>query len=278
VSVRNGLFLGVFASCVLVGSARAQGETGFLRGAGKLDVVASWNRDSFDEYFIGDSPFAPPIDGVRRDIYSLYSAYGLTDSIDLIANASYVVAEADAENFLISDESSLQDLTLGAKFAVASKRVGPGEASLALLPGVKFPLRDYPDFIDNAVNAPGHGQVDLRARVVGQYRFDAGPWLALESGYDRRNGAPADEVPFNATFGFNPLERLTLTPFYSHVFGIGETEDDSGLATSGTAFNRFGLGAYWRFTDSVGLSAAYRLTDEGRNDSQGFSIGLVLRF
>lgn len=263
---------------MLVGSASAQGETGFLRGAGKLDLVASWNRDSFDEYFIGDSPFAPPIDGVQRDIYSVYGAYGLTDSIDLIANASYVVAEADAEDFLISDESSLQDLVLGAKFAIASTRIGPGTASLALLPGVKFPLTDYPDFIDNAVNAPGHGQVDLRARVVGQYRFDHGTWFAVETGYDRRNGAPADEVPFNVTLGFNLLERLTLTPFYSHVFGVGETETDSGLATSGAQFDRFGIGTYWRFNDALGLSASYRRTDEGRNDSEGFSVGLVLRF
>ncbi|MBL8859913.1 MAG: transporter [Planctomycetes bacterium] len=259
-------------------NAHAQGETGFLRGRGKLDLVTSWNRDTYDDFFIGDSPFAPRIGGTRRDVYSLYGAYGLTDDVDLIANAAYVEAVADAESFLLSDESALQDLTLGAKVRIGSERIGAGEASLLFAPGIKLPLTDYADFRENAINAPGHGQVDLRARVIGQYHFDAGPWVALETGYDRRNGAPADEVPFNLTIGFNVLERLTLMPFYGHTFGIGETPDDSGLETSGARYDRFGLGAYWRISDTYGLSGNYRRTDEGRNESEGFSLGLVLRF
>lgn len=271
-------FLGAACVAAIAGNALAQGETGFLRGKGKLDVVASWNRDTHDEFFIGDSPSAPQIDGVRRDVYSLYGAYGLTDEVDLIANVAYVEAVADAESLPLSDERALQDLALSAKVLIGSTRVGSGDASLLFGPGVKLPLTDYADFIENPVNAPGHGQVDLRARFIGQYHFDAGPWFALETGYDRRNGAPADEVPFNLTFGFNPHERLTLMPFYSHTFGVGDAPTDSGLETSGASFDRIGLSAYWRLGETYGLSGSYRRTDEGRNDSQGFSLGLVLRF
>lgn len=257
-------------------TALGQGETGFTRGAGKLDTVLTFSQDRFDEFFLGPSPFAPVITGVQRQIYSLYAAYGVTDRVDLIANLAWVDAQADAEQFLISDESDLQDLTLSVKARVAEWRVGPGNFTVAALPGVKLPVGDYASFEDNAINAPGHRQVDLRARLVAQYQLDSGNWFALEGGYDRRNGIPADEIPINATLGINVAQRVTLTPFYSFVTSNGEA--DLGLATSGVAFDRYGLGAYVPVSDGLGITANYRRTDEGRNESEGFSVGLVFRF
>lgn len=264
------------AIAAIGGSASAQGETGFLRGRGNLDAVVSVNYDSFDEFFLGPSPVAPPITGVERTIYSLYAAYGVTDNIDLVTTLAWVDAQADAENFLLSDESGLQNATVGIKARLGKWRLGPGNFSVVASPAVKFPVRDFDSFEDNPINALGHNQVDLRARLIAQYQLDSGSWFAIEGGYDRRNGTPADEIPLNVTLGVNVLDRLTISPFYSLNDSRGET--DTGLETTGIGFDRYGVGFFLPITDGLGLSGNVRRTDEGRNVSDGFSFGLVLRF
>ena len=256
----------------------AQGETAFVRGRGNFDLVASFSRDSFDDFRLGDSPVAPIVDDVRRDTYTLYGAYGLTDDIDIIASAAWIDARADAEQFLLPDESDLQNLTLGTKVRLTEKRWGPGKVTFAALPGVKVPLTDYATYEENPINAPGHGQVDVRLRFVAQYQLDLGHWLAVESGYDVRFEEPADEVPIQATLGINVLDQWTLSPFLSRVVSVGDDDFDSNLSTSGVSFFRYGIGTYISVTDSFGLTANYRRTDEGRNESQGFTVGTVFRF
>jgi hypothetical protein len=252
----------------------AQGDTGFLRGEGHFDSAYAYTLDYYDEFWVGDTSMSPAEVGeVERETASLYLAYGLYDDLDLVASANYVEAETDG-TVAFEDQDDLQDLYLGAKWRAWSRNAGGVTFSALLAPSIKLPMTDYED---NDVTAIGDGQVDLRGRVIGHCQWSAF-FLSLESGYDRRNGAPHDEVPLNVTLGATLAERLTLMPFFSMVRSQGGPDIGGGpFRAVEEEYERFGLSAYWRLTDAFGLTAMWRTTADGMNtgDADSLALGLV---
>lgn len=267
-----------FVLASLATLASAQGDTGFVRGAGRADLALSYSLDHYDEFWVGNDKVADPgVGEIERMTYSLYGAYGLTDDIDLVLNAAYVEASSDgAAGF--SDEGDLQDLVLGAKWRAWQAGAGPGRLSFFLTPAVKLPMTDYED---NAVTAIGDGQVDLRFRGVFHYQVGA-YWASLETGYDRRNGAPDDEIPVHLTLGGN-VGPVTIMPFYSLVTSRGGIDIDEvpalgGFPATEEEYERFGLRAFARINETFGLTAGYLTTSDGKNtgDVDAFTFGLVI--
>ena len=253
--------------------AHAQGDTGFLRGQGHYDVALSYTLDYYDEFWVGETSMSPPEVGeVERQTGSLYVAYGVTDDVDLVANANYVEAKTDGTvNF--EDEDDLQDLYLGAKWRAWSRGIGTGMFSALLAPSVKLPMTDYED---NDVTAIGDGQVDLRFRGILHYQWNAF-FGSLESGYDVRNGAPHDEWPLNVTLGGTFAERFTVMPFYSLVRSEGGPDIGGGpFRAVEEEFDRIGISAYARLSPNFGLTGMWRTTTDGKNTGEADTIGFGL--
>ncbi|MGH7149720.1 MAG: transporter, partial [Planctomycetota bacterium] len=188
----------------------------------------------------------------------------------------WVVASASSSG--TDRESDFQDLGLQAKCRLLRQRMGPGEASLLVAPGIKIPLGDYEE---NAVTAIGDGQTDYRGRVVAHYGFDFGAFVSLESGYDRRAGKPKDETPWNVTVGATFFDLLTVSPFYSGVRSYGGPNiGQASFPAVQEEYDRWGVGAYARLTDQFGLTGYWRTTTDGRNtgDVDGFGLGVVVRY
>ncbi len=275
---------------VLTDPLDAQGDSGFLNGEGRSYCALSYSWDAIDEYRIDGE--RTELDGeIARESVSLFASYGVTDALDVSFNATY--SDHDPESSLgLTGESGFQDLFVNLRWRVYSERAGPGTLSLLLAPGVKTPLSNYDT---TTIAALGDGQMDVLARVVAQYRFDAGPFVAVETGYDLRFGDPDNEVPFNLTLGHTFSERLSIAPFYSRVEslggetllslgdggqGVGQGAGQGGMSIAGVEedYEAFGVGTYLRLTDTLGLSASYRSTIGGRNTGQGdgFSVGVVV--
>ncbi|MFN0009614.1 MAG: hypothetical protein ACKVXR_17095 [Planctomycetota bacterium] len=232
--------------------------------------------DWYDDYLLGTPPFGPPIDGVRREITSLYAAWGATEDLDLIFSAAYVSATADDASGLDS-EQDLQDALAYAKWKVLERELGPGQFRLLLSPGIEFPLTDYATYEDNALNGLGDQAVVLRARLIAHYQAGAA-FASVETGYDHVTGELDDELPFHATVGMGLGRGWTLSSFYTKVAGIGDTFVTSPAQTEIDEYQRYGLAAYFQISDTLGLTANVRRSDEGRNESEGLSLGLVFRF
>ncbi len=271
------LSLAAGSTLLLPALASAQGETGFLRGAGHLDTAISYTKDAYNEFWVGtDKVHDPGVGRVTRSTYNLYAAYGLTDEVDLALSAPWVVASSTSGNF--DRESDFQDLGLQAKCRLLEERVGPGAVSLLVAPGIKIPLGHYES---DDVTAIGDGQTDYRGRVIAHYGFDCGAFLSLESGYDRRAGLPKDETPWNVTLGATFFDRVTVSPFYSAVRSYGgQNIGQDPFPAVQEEYDRWGVGAYARLTDTFGLSGFWRTTSDGRNtgDVDGFSLGVVVRY
>ena len=259
----------------------AQGDNGFLRGQGKLDLSLTYTNDSYDHFWVGNDKVSDPAVGtVTRETTALYAAYGLRDDIDLVFNAAYVGADSDGTGGFPTEED-LQDATFGVKWAFWKRRMGPGETSVLFAPSIKQPMTNYED---NNVTAIGDGQTDLRARMIGQYTWDNGLFAAIESGYDRRNGAPHDEIPLNITLGGTIAQRFTIMPFYQLVDELGgidinQIPADGGFPATEEDYQRLGVAAYVRITDQFGISGRYMSTLDGKNtgDVDSYSVGLTFR-
>ncbi|MEX1024506.1 MAG: transporter [Planctomycetota bacterium] len=274
-----------FARCgvalaLSTGAIAAQGETGFLRGQGNLDVVLSYNLDTYDEFWMGREKVSPAgVGEVDRTTYNLYAAYGLNDDVDLILSGSYVESESDGTAGA-PDERDFQDLVVAAKWRLLRRQYGWGEASFLVLPGVKVPLTDYED---NAITAIGDGNVDWRLRVVGHAQTHQGFFASLETGYDFRVGDPPNEFPLHLQVGGTIADRVTIAPFISRINAQGGTDISDvpmpAFPTNEEEYSRAGINAYVRINDHFGLTGNYRTTFDGRNtgDVEGFSLGLVFR-
>ncbi|HKB17263.1 MAG TPA: transporter [Planctomycetota bacterium] len=269
--------LAAATTLLLPGLAAAQGETGFLRGAGHLDTAISYTKDAYNKFWLGtDKVHDPGVGRVTRSTYNLYVAYGLTDEVDLAMSAPWVVASSTSGNF--DRESDFQDLGLQAKWRLLRQRVGPGEASLLVAPGIKIPLGHYES---DSVTAIGDGQTDYRGRVVAHYGLDNGVFFSLESGYDRRAGLPKDETPWNVTVGATFFDRVTVTPFFSAVRSYGgQNIGQDPFPAVQEEYDRWGVGAYARLTDNFGLTGFWRTTTDGRNtgDVDGYGVGIVFKY
>lgn len=255
---------------------RAQGDAGFLRGAGRTDLSFSYSEDYYDRFWIGtESVEDAPFGEVVRHTANVNVAYGLREDMDLTINGSFVYVTTDA---VFDKEEDLQDLTLQWKWRFWSKNTASGRLNLLFAPAIKTPFTDYED---NAVPAIGDGQTDLRLRGILQYVWHDGTYLALETGYDFRFDEPGNEFPFHLMGGTTFADRVTLSGFASRMdsrdgYDIGAgpfpgVEED---------YTRAGLHLYGRLTERFGVAASAWTTLDGRNtgDVDGFSIGVVLRF
>jgi hypothetical protein len=274
---RPNLALTTFAVLALASLASAQGDTGFLRGEGRADVALSYSLDWYDEFWVGDTKVSDPgVGEIERSTLSLYAAYGLLEDLDLVVNAAYVESSSDGAGGL-PDEDDPQDLVLGAKWRAYDTGAGAGRLSLFLAPAVKLPMTDYEN---NAPTAIGDGQVDLRFRGIAHYQVGAF-WGSLESGFDKRNGAPDDEIPFHLTLG-GDVGPVTIMPFYSMVSSQGGIDISDVPALGGfpaveEEYDRYGVRAYARIHDRFGLTAGYLTTTDGKNTGEvdAYTFGIV---
>lgn len=272
----------VAAALAMVAAPRgaAQGETGFLRGAGNYDVIPYYNVDRYDEFWVGSTDVDNDAAGfgeIERTTYGLFGAYGVSDDVDVSLNIAYVGSTAEAG---VESERDFQDATLRGKWRIlgARKEERPLQLSVLLAPGIKFPLSDYED---NSITSIGDGQTDYLGRVIGHVWLKSGLFASLETGYDYRAGRPDDEIPIHLTVGGTLFRRFTVSPFYSNINSLDGIDLGQGPFTEAEEdLERLGVSVFVRLTDKIGVTGNYKVTLDGKNtgDVDGFSLGLVVRF
>ena len=267
-------FFFVLATTTFSNYTFAQGDTGFLRGKGHGDVVLTYGQERFDRFYAGSSSVSNPnIAKVRRGFYSLYAAYGITDEIDLGANATFLDVNSSG---VIDDESGIQDLALYLKARLLKFDFDFGQFNVLAKPGIKLPLANYEN---NTPASLGDGQIDLQARVVAQIRSHSGYYFATEAGFDKRNGSPRNQLMFSSTIGGPIVEDLYVSAFYSNVntLGGGDIGDGTSFPAQEKDYSRVGANLFFRLTDQLGLSLTGWRTVTGKNTAKlsGLALGAV---
>jgi hypothetical protein len=261
-----------FLACTL---AYSQGDSGFLRGKGALDLALSYSEDTYDSFWVGsDRVTDAPFGEVTRTTINLYAAYGLSQQTDLVVGLSHVGSETDA---VFDSESELQDFTMHLKWRAFGEELGQGRLNLLLSPGIKVPVSDYEN---DAVPAIGDGQTDLRLRGIAQYVWNSGAYIALETGYDIRFEDTPNEIPIHLTAGATFFDHVTVSAFISNISSQGGYDIGEGpFYGVEEEYTRYGSSVYLRVQPRFGISLSGWATSAGKNtgDVTGFSFGLVWR-
>lgn len=257
--------------------ARGQ-DAGYLRGEGRMDLALGWSLDSYAEYWVGAVRTSNDTDGfgrIDRHALSLYAAYGVTDALDVFGTLAFVSASsAFPERY--KTETAPQDAAAGVKLRLFGVDLGPARVNVLVMPSFKIPMGSY---LADGVLAIGDGNVDLRFHAIAQLVGPLGLYLAIESGYDARLGAPGDEVPIGVRAGGGVLDLVYPSVFFAKVISLDGYDIGEGpFPGTQKSFDRLGAHVFVRVLDPFGAYAAAWTTLGGENtgDVDGLALGVVL--
>lgn len=162
---------------------------GFMRGKGNIVTALSYSNESYDTYFVGDTKTQNPNLGtIKTNSLGIFVSGGVTDYLDVIVSAPYISAKA-TQGF-ISDQDGFQDISLFVKGRFLNRSFDNG-ATLSLMAagGISTPLSDY--IADSPVSI-GNQSTQLDGRLIAQYRFSQGIFIAAQTGYIKRGNVDLD--------------------------------------------------------------------------------------
>lgn len=259
---------------------------GFPQGKGKLAVALSYTRENFDNFYLGEKKTPISIRGLDNIItqsVNLYSAYGLTDKIDIILNLPYISAKSSrlAENKKVREEN-IQNGAMVLEWRTLQKEGSKGVFSLTTAIGLSTPLSKY---ATNLIYGIGNQSSHLNPSLLLQHKFSSGLFINGQGGYSFRTNKVPDAALFAAKIGF------AATRFYIDGY-INNQTSTSGIDIGGPGFTpeRFpetrvnttniGASVYAPVVHTVGitLGGGKRLTGRNAGLPTWYTGGLVLQF
>lgn len=160
-----------------------------MRGKGTIVTALSYSNESFDTYYAGGNKTKNPNLGtIRTNSLGIYMAGGVTNYLDIIVSAPYVSAKA-TQGFM-SDQEDFQDISIFVKGRIFNQYFeNKGSLSLMAAGGISTPLSDY--IADSPVSI-GNQSTPWDGRLIAQYRFAQGSFIAAQTGYVKRGNVDID--------------------------------------------------------------------------------------
>ena len=244
---------------------------GFSKGKGNLDFAFSYSREEGNKYFTParDIPISRSITAI-----GLYTAYGVTNKLDIIVTAPYLMKD---------NEKKWQDGGAFVKFKPYSLSLNSGRIDFFIGTGYSFPMSDYKT---NGGNAIGQQTQALVSRGIIQFTAKKNYFFSVQGGYNANSTPTPYAIGFSAKGGFYTKKSYAdVWVDYQKSGGITYYRGRGEFAPStfrelGVDFLRFG-GTYCynlnsQFTGFIGTG----ITTSGRNtfNSIRYSIGMVVKF
>lgn len=271
-------FLPVALAALLVpASAAAMNLNGFLPARGEGAVAVSYTAESYDEFWAGETKVQEPALGeVETMSVSVWTRWGFTDRLALVANLPYV--EVSTDGFAGFEDDGLADLEALLLFRAFETSSGTLRHRLVAGAGVRTPASDYEG---NFPVSLGDDTTDLLLRLV--YQLERGGfYVSQQVGFDSRSDDAPDGFPLYTEVGYT-VGSITFTGSYARLFADGGTDiGDPGFTfpSNQEEYERVGAKLFGRFTDTFGGALSAFTTLDGRNtgETTGVSAGLVLTF
>jgi hypothetical protein len=140
---------------------------GFNKGAGNVDVVASFSYEKGSAYYLAEGTAAIKR---SRTAATLFAAGGITDDLDLQLSIPFISN---------STEAGFQDASAFLKWLPVKTALGKGKLTFGAALGYSLPLTDYQT---EGVNAIGQHATSVIPMGVVQYTWDAGCFVSLVGG------------------------------------------------------------------------------------------------
>jgi hypothetical protein len=262
---------------------------GFMKGKSNLVTALSYSNESFDTYFVGGNKTQNPNLGtIGTNSIGVFVAGGVTDHLDVILSAPYISTKA-TQGF-ISDQKDFQDMSFFVKGRFLELAF-ENNATLSLMAaaGISIPLSDY--IADSPVSI-GNQSTQLDGRLIAQYRFSKGIFVAAQIGYIKRGNIEIDRglevsVPDawdNILRAGGSFKKLYADAWIQHQNSRNGTNIGPGIPfpSNDIDFTRIGFNLYHPIPnfENFGLAFGGGFTLSGTNigKSNRFSASLIYNF
>lgn len=244
----------------------AQGPiTGFMPGAGNLDLAVTYGYDSYDIYLFGDERQSQDL--VTQSA-SLFVEYGSSERFSLLLNIPYI--------WIDKSNQGLQDGSFYLKFQNLHQRKKSGSLSLITAIGLTFPLSNYNIDTETPI---GQKNTVFNARLNMQYGGDKGFFFSLQSGLDFQLIPDAlASLPTLFRVGYGG-RWIYLDAWMENVYTFNAGVDDRIQGGSGSNWWRVGGTVYVPILPQLGAVANVAHFLSGRNIglSTRWGAGLVIK-
>lgn len=144
-------------------------------------------------------------------------AYGVTDKINIIAMAPYIKTKASSGT--LHGMNGVQDLTVGVKYRLTKKEIGPGTLSTFANGYFSTPLTDYtPDFLPLSI---GMATTNLSGRVTAYYLMTNGFYANASAGYSWRSNTTLDRPSYYTNGNIYFTNEVQMPNQFQYNFNIG---------------------------------------------------------
>jgi len=290
-------------SFVFVHIANAQTPTdGIMMNKGEICFGAIYNHESWDQYWEGTLLRENGNIGTfTRQTFLPMFALGLTDKLNLIAQAPWVTT--DASQGQLKGVSGFSDFGVFLKAQAFHFTLGPGKLAFNPTVGVNFPMSNYLE--DYAPFSLGLGCPDLILRGILQYKLNMGIYVRGTAAYDLR-GTATIERDYYYTDHSNYSEQVDVPNAINYTATVGawllknslnvditfdgQTTDggtdirkqDVGFPSNKMNFTRIGGFAhyYFQFIPGLGVLGGVNQIQDGRNvgKAMAYYFGLTYQF
>ena len=175
----------VFLACLIPPVAEAQVD-GFNKGAGHVDVVASFSYEKGLGYYLADGTV--PIKR-SRIAATLFAAGGITGDLDLQVSIPYIAN---------STEADLQDASAFLKWLPVKTALATGKLTLGPALGYSLPITQYQT---EGVDAIGQRATGIIPMGVVQYTAGNGCFASLVGGHVLASDPTPDALIGTLRFG-----------------------------------------------------------------------------
>jgi hypothetical protein len=260
----------------IAGTAEASDINGFVEPAGSGVMALSFTTEGYDEFWAGTNKVSDPgLGRVSTNSTTLFTQYGLTDRVTLVANLPYVNTRGDGIAGFA--ERGLQDLAALVKVRLVSAGRSV-RSSVVLAGGIRTIASNYEG---NKPVSIGDGTADGLIRAVYMLRAGRFYW-SQQVGLDLRGGEAPDGFPIYTELGVG-IGPGALSAMYKGYLADGGTDiGDPGFTfpSNKDEYHRVGVKGYLRLSGGWGATAMVFTTLSGRNsaDATGFSAGIVVRY
>jgi hypothetical protein len=271
-------------------SLTAQGLLdGFMRGKGNLVTALSYSNESYETYFVEKNKTQNANLGtIKTNSLGIFVAGGVTDYLDIILSAPYISTKA-TQGF-ISDQNDFQDMSFFVKGRFLELSF-ENNATLSLMAagGIISPLSDY--IADSPVSI-GNQSTQLDGRLIAQYRFPQGIFVAVQMGYIKRGNVDIDRglevsVPDAWDYIFRTggsFKKLYADAWLQHQNSRNGTNIGPGIPfpSNDIDFTRIGFTLYHPIPKienfGVAFGGGFTLSGTNIGKSNRFSASLIYNF
>ncbi|MGJ8667356.1 MAG: hypothetical protein ACSHW7_13380 [Patiriisocius sp.] len=263
--------IGIVALLVLpVFQSFAQGAIdGFFKEKGNGSVVLGAGFEDNKNYFAGNTRT-----DISRSLYygNLFAAYGVTNDFDINVSVPFLSS---------NDNTDFQDISIYAKYKVASFKKSNFKYDIGLAAGFSTPLTDYDV---GGLNDIGQQATIVNGRALLHVIYKNAWFSTLQSGYAYKFGETPESFISTLKIGKATAKWYYDVYFdYQNSFGgidyLG-TPPPQNFKELGVDFNKVGGTVFHSFNQHWGSYVSLSYVINGRNVFQGpgYGIGLVYNF